>query len=81
MADLASKQAAVKSGQANVDRLEALASYKMVMAPFDGFVTARDTDVGALINAGVHHRTAAVRDLGHDASCASTSTFPNPTCR
>ncbi len=52
MADLASKQAAVKSGQANVDRLEALASYKMVTAPFDGFVTARDTDVGALINSG-----------------------------
>jgi RND family efflux transporter MFP subunit len=52
MADLASKQAAVKSGQANVDRLEALAGYKMVTAPFDGFVTARDTDVGALINSG-----------------------------
>ena len=51
-ADLASKQAAVKSGQANVDRLEALASYKLVTAPFDGFVTARDTDVGALINPG-----------------------------
>ena len=42
----------MNSGQANVDRLEALASYKMVTAPFDGFVTARDTDVGALINRG-----------------------------
>lgn len=51
-ADLNSKTALVKSGQANVDRLEALASYKRLTAPFDGVVTARDTDVGALINAG-----------------------------
>ena len=50
-ADLNSKNALVKSGQANVDRLEALASYKQLTAPFDGIVTARDTDVGALINA------------------------------
>jgi membrane fusion protein (multidrug efflux system) len=53
-ADLASKQASVKSAQANVERLEALASYKSITAPFDGVVTARDTDVGALINAGVN---------------------------
>jgi membrane fusion protein (multidrug efflux system) len=51
-ADLNSKNAMVKSGQANVDRLEVLASYKRLTAPFDGIVTARDTDVGALINAG-----------------------------
>ncbi len=52
IADLASKQASVKSNQANVDRLEALAGYKKVVAPFGGIVTARETDVGALINAG-----------------------------
>jgi membrane fusion protein, multidrug efflux system len=52
IADLASKQAAVKSNQANVDRLEALAGYKNVLAPFDGMITARETDLGALINAG-----------------------------
>ena len=51
-ADLSNKNAAVNSGQANVERLEALAGYKMITAPFDGVVTARDTDVGALINAG-----------------------------
>ncbi|WP_315741527.1 MULTISPECIES: efflux RND transporter periplasmic adaptor subunit [unclassified Bradyrhizobium] len=51
-ADLNNKKAAVKSGQANVERLEALAGYKKITAPFDGVVTARDTDVGALINAG-----------------------------
>jgi len=51
-ADLANKNAAVNSSQANVDRLEALAGYKKITAPFDGIVTARNTDVGALINAG-----------------------------
>ncbi len=51
-ADLDSKNALVKAGRANVDRLEALSSYKRLVAPFDGIVTARDTDVGALINAG-----------------------------
>jgi membrane fusion protein, multidrug efflux system len=50
--DLSNKSGAVKSGQANVERLEALAGYKKITAPFDGIVTARDTDVGALINAG-----------------------------
>ncbi|MCO5129436.1 MAG: efflux RND transporter periplasmic adaptor subunit [Xanthobacteraceae bacterium] len=51
-ADLANKRAAVKAGQANVDRLEALTGFKRIVAPFDGVVTARNTDVGALINAG-----------------------------
>src|SRR6478672_3629575 len=51
-ADLSNKNGAVKAGQANVERLEALAGYKQISAPFDGVVTSRDTDVGALINAG-----------------------------
>ncbi len=51
-ADLSNKNAAVNSSQANVERLEALAGYKKIAAPFDGIVTARNTDVGALINAG-----------------------------
>jgi len=51
-ADLSNKKAAVNSGQANVQRLEALAGYKKITVPFDGVVTARDTDVGAPINAG-----------------------------
>jgi RND family efflux transporter MFP subunit len=51
-ADLNNKKAAVKSGQANVERLEALAGYKKITVPFDGVVTSRETDVGALINAG-----------------------------
>src|ERR1700761_1545076 len=51
-ADLSNKNMAVKAGQANVERLEALAGYKKITVPFDGIVTARNTDVGALINAG-----------------------------
>jgi membrane fusion protein (multidrug efflux system) len=51
-ADLANKQAAVHSSEANVQRLEVLAGYKTVAAPFDGVVTQRNTDVGALISAG-----------------------------
>ncbi|MDB5535064.1 MAG: efflux transporter periplasmic adaptor subunit [Hyphomicrobiales bacterium] len=51
-ADLASKNAAVNSGAANVERLEALASYKKITAPFDGVITQRNTDVGALISGG-----------------------------
>jgi len=44
--------AQVKSAQANVDRLVAEAGFKRLVAPFDGIVTARETDVGSLINAG-----------------------------
>jgi membrane fusion protein, multidrug efflux system len=51
-ADLASKQATVHSNEANVERLQVLAGYKNIAAPFDGLVTERNTDVGALISAG-----------------------------
>jgi RND family efflux transporter MFP subunit len=51
-ADFANKQGLLKSVQANRDRLRVLEKYKRIVAPFDGLVTARTTDVGALINAG-----------------------------
>jgi RND family efflux transporter MFP subunit len=44
--------AQVKAAQANVDRLVAEENFKRLVAPFDGMVTARETDVGALINVG-----------------------------
>ncbi|EIK95879.1 RND efflux system membrane fusion protein [Pseudomonas sp. M47T1] len=50
--DLAAKQAEVASAKANVDRLVATKGFQHLVAPFDGVVTARATDVGALINAG-----------------------------
>ncbi len=42
----------VRSDQGAVDRLRALEEFKRLTAPFDGIVTARNTDIGALINAG-----------------------------
>jgi RND family efflux transporter MFP subunit len=51
-ADAAAKKAIADSARANVRRLEALESFKSIVAPFDGIVTQRNTDVGALINAG-----------------------------
>jgi RND family efflux transporter MFP subunit len=51
-ADAANKEGLMKSAQANLDRLRVLEGYKQIVAPFDGLVTARTTDVGALINAG-----------------------------
>src|ERR1700761_8832914 len=50
--DLSAKQATVESMTADVQRLEQLQSYEKVYAPFSGVITARNTDVGALINAG-----------------------------
>jgi RND family efflux transporter MFP subunit len=50
--DAAAKQASVTAAQANVARLEAQEGFKRIVAPFDGVITTRKTDVGALINAG-----------------------------
>jgi RND family efflux transporter MFP subunit len=52
LGDFAAKEAVVKAASANVERLQVLEGFKRLVAPFDGIVTARDTDVGALINAG-----------------------------
>jgi RND family efflux transporter MFP subunit len=52
MSDAAAKKAAVDASMANVRRLEQLQSFEKVYAPFDGIVTARNTDVGRLISAG-----------------------------
>ncbi len=51
-ADAQSRQGLLRSAQANLDRLKVLENYKRITAPFDGLVTSRTTDVGALINAG-----------------------------
>jgi RND family efflux transporter MFP subunit len=50
--DAVAKHASVAAAQANVARLEAQEAFKRIVAPFDGNITARRTDVGALINAG-----------------------------
>jgi len=56
--DFEAKKTLVSAARADVDRLRALESFKQITAPFDGVVTARKTDIGALINAG--------HDAGHE---------------
>jgi multidrug efflux system membrane fusion protein len=50
--DWQAKKALVAAAEANVGRLQAEESFKRIVAPFDGVVSARNTDVGALINVG-----------------------------
>jgi RND family efflux transporter MFP subunit len=52
VADASAKKGMMDAGAANVRQLEALESYKQLTAPFDGIVTARNTDIGALIGSG-----------------------------
>lgn len=52
VARLNAAEAEAAADQGEVDRLQALEDYKKITAPFDGVVTARETDIGALINAG-----------------------------
>lgn len=56
-------EATVEADQANVQRYEALVSFEKVYAPFDGVITARNTDIGDLINSGSN--TAPRTDLFH----------------
>jgi RND family efflux transporter MFP subunit len=55
---LAAQQSMVKSAQANVDRLKQLVGFEKVYAPFDGIITARNTDIGQLIDSGSSGGTA-----------------------
>ena len=50
--DLAAKRAAALSAKANMDRLSDLTNFKRIVAPFDGIVTSRGTDVGQLVTVG-----------------------------
>ncbi|HZY74612.1 MAG TPA: efflux RND transporter periplasmic adaptor subunit [Edaphobacter sp.] len=52
VSDLAARNATVKAAQANVDRLKQLVGFEKIYAPFDGVVTARNTDIGQLIDSG-----------------------------
>jgi RND family efflux transporter MFP subunit len=61
VSDLHSKEALVDSNKANVDRLEQLQSFERIVAPVDGVISARNTDIGALIQAD----TTAPKELFH----------------
>jgi RND family efflux transporter MFP subunit len=65
LSNLKAVQATVQSNAANVRRLEQLQSFEKVYAPFDGIITARQTDIGALIDAGA---STQPRELFHMAA-------------
>jgi RND family efflux transporter MFP subunit len=62
---IAAARSNIVASEANVGRLEEMQRYLTVRAPFDGVITARNTDVGALINAGAGTPT---QELFHIAS-------------
>lgn len=62
--DLAAKKATAEASASNVRRLEELQSFEKIYAPFDGIITARNIDVGNLIDAGAN----APKELFHLAS-------------
>ena len=61
------QDAAVKAGEANVQDLQVQQGFQKITAPFAGVVTRRDTDVGALINAGRDATGASAQELFHVA--------------
>src|SRR5260370_4128330 len=63
VSNLQAQKATADWNAANVHRLEELRSFEKVYAPFDGIITARNTDVGALINAGA--ATTPGKELFH----------------
>ncbi len=63
--DFTSKQALVASSKANVDRLLQLQAFERITAPFNGVITARNTDIGALIQAGDN---SAPKEIFHIAA-------------
>jgi RND family efflux transporter MFP subunit len=68
-------KAIVDADRANVQRYEALVSFEKVYAPFDGIITARNTDIGDLINAGSN--AVAKTDLFHIVQAGMLRVYVN----
>ena len=66
MSDLRGRQSALDAAQANVMRLQQLQGFERIYAPFDGVITARNIDIGSLIQAGDSNSPRA--ELFHMAS-------------
>src|SRR5580700_5682260 len=69
---IAAARSNIAAAQANLGRLEEMQNYETVKAPFDGIVTARNVDVGALINAG---NGGAAQELFHLAATAKLRVY------
>src|ERR1700722_14096946 len=68
-------KAIVDADMANVRHYEALVSFEKVYAPFDGVITARNTDIGDLINSG--SSSTAKTDLFHIAQTGAVRVYVN----
>jgi RND family efflux transporter MFP subunit len=73
--DFAAKKAIVQSAQANLLRLEELQSFEKIYAPFAGVITARNTDIGQLINSG--SSTGTKSELFHIAAPGKLRVYVN----
>jgi RND family efflux transporter MFP subunit len=69
------RRTAAESARSNVKRLQELQSFEKVYAPFDGMITARNTDIGALIDSGSSGGTA--RELFHIAAVNRLRVYVN----
>jgi RND family efflux transporter MFP subunit len=73
--NLDARKTATESARSNVKRLQDLQSFEKVYAPFDGMITARNTDIGALIDSGSSGGTA--RELFHIAAVNRLRVYVN----
>ena len=71
--DMAARKAVLEAARYNVLRLEKLQSFKRIYAPFDGVITARNVDVGMLIDAG----SGPAKEMFHIASTKRLRAFVN----
>jgi RND family efflux transporter MFP subunit len=71
--DMAARKAVLEAARYNVLRLEKLQAFKRIYAPFDGVITARNVDVGMLIDAG----SAPAKEMFHIASTKRLRVFVN----
>jgi RND family efflux transporter MFP subunit len=69
---IAAARSNIAAAEANLGRLQEMQNYETVKAPFDGIITARNIDVGALINAG---NGGAAQELFHMASTAKLRVY------
>jgi RND family efflux transporter MFP subunit len=69
---IAAARSNISAAEANLGRLQEMQGYETVKAPFDGIVTARNIDVGALINAG---NGGPAQELFHLASTAKLRVY------
>ena len=73
--DAQAKSTTVKSAQANVARLQQMVDFEKIYAPFDGVITARNTDIGQLIDSG--SSGGSTRELFHVAAIDRLRVFTN----